>query len=586
MSELDTRSDISITEERGARRWVFRALSTDPKTTFPDFPELMGQLLLSRGIEDPAAALEYLEPDYERGTHDPFLFFGMGRVIERLLRAIEHKEQVFILGDYDADGVCGAVVFSDTFGAIGFEHFEVYIPDRHKEGFGLSDEVVSRAISSGARVLITIDCGVTNVAEVARAQKAGIDVIIIDHHLVPPVWPDAYAIIDPKQPEDHYPSGQLCGAALAFKVVCALLLRGSFGLPKGWERWLLDVVAIATVADMVPLTEENRILVHWGLAVLRKTRRPGLRELLRSQGLRRDRIVTEDIGFTIAPRINVASRLAHAQVSFRLLTTVSSEEAVDIVRFLEEKTRERRTLVAEILEHVRGLVGAGSPSQGFIVVGDRNWQPGVLGIAANRLLEEYSCPVFLWGKGEARHVKGSCRSRNVNVVELMRTLPDDFFIDFGGHAHSGGFSFQETRLPVFEEQLARAFLQRGATETDQPLILDGELTLEDVSRPTLEAIERLGPFGVGNERPVFLFRGVTIAQVRFLGGEQSHVMLTARRNDGALVAIMGFWMGKVLPRHVQPGSCVTLAATLERSQFQGREELRLRLIDVGESVYL
>lgn len=581
---LGMREKTSSAAPQGTRRWVFRVSAENPKTLFPDFPDLVGHLLLSRGINKVSPALEYLGPDYERDTHDPFLIFGMDRAVERLRRACNCGERVFVFADYDADGVCGAVVFSDLFGAIGFENFETYIPDRHKEGYGLSDEVITRVIASGARVIITIDCGVTNVAEVARAQEAGIDVIIIDHHLVPPVWPKAYAILDPKQPEDRYPSRQLCGAALAFKVASALLLRESYGLPKGWERWLLDVVAIATVADMVPLTEENRALVHWGLMVLRKTRRPGLRALFQAQGLYCGRLIVDDIGFTIAPRINVASRLAHASVSFRLLTTASSKEAQELVRFLEKKTRERRTLVAAVLDQVRELVGVRTPSLGFIVAGDRAWQPGVLGIAANRLLDEYACPVFLWGKGEAAHVKGSCRSRNVNVVELMRTLPDDFFIDFGGHARSGGFSLQETRLPVFEEKLAHAFAQCGAQDAEQPLMLDGELALEDVSHKTLEEIEQFGPFGIGNERPIFLFRDITITHMRFLGAERAHVLLTARRENGELVPVMGFWMGKALARQIRPGERVTLAASLERSTFQGREELRLRLADIGESV--
>ena len=563
-------------------RWAFRELPQDPKTVFPELPELVGRLLLGRGIKDKESAARFLQPDYERDTHDPFLLCGMERAASRIVRAMQSGQRIVVFGDYDADGVCGAAVFSDFFRAAGYENFSVYIPDRNTEGYGLSQEAVARFLQEGAKIIITIDCGVTNTAEIAAAQKGGADVIVIDHHVVPPVWPDAYAILDPKHPEDRYPFPFLCGAGLAFKTVSAVLASANFGLVPGWERWLLDLVAIATVADMVPIVGENRALVHWGLAVLHKTRRAGLRLLFRNQRLQQNRITAEDVAFTIAPRINVASRLGHARTSFALLTG-DAARAPEITAHLEEKNNERRALVDEVLREVRTRYGAQRPHA--IIAGDARWQPGVLGVAANRLLEEYSCPVFLWGKGPAAHIKGSCRSNTVNVVDVLREMPGELLRDFGGHVHSGGFALNEEHLGAFEENL-RGLLGNLPAAAPEPLLLDAELSI-DAATPEIHAqIAQFAPFGRENPQPVFLFRRVPVAGVRFCGKDNAHLALTLEQSDGKPLAAVGFWKGRAGCARIRPGDIVDIAASIEEDFFNGGRTLRLRLAEISAAAYM
>lgn len=561
------------------RRWV---VCNSKQHYIAELNDLTNRLLYVRGITNTEEAQRFFEPDYECGTHNPFLIFGMECVVGRLREAIRRGERIAIFGDYDADGICGAAVFSDFFRAIRFSRVEVYIPDRHKEGYGLSRAVVERFAQSGTRVLVSIDCGITNIEEVAFAQSLGIDVIIIDHHIVPPVWPPAYAIIDPKQDKDTYPFPSLCSAALAFKTVAAMLERESFGLVKGWERWLLDAVAIATIADMVPLVGENRTLVYWGLRVLAKTRRRGLRALYKKNGIRQTRIGADDIGFVIAPRINAASRMDHATTSFVLLTTDDAAEAERTAGRLEEKNSERKILVEEVLKEIRGRIVAEQQPQ-IIVAGNPGWQPGVLGIAANRLLDNHACPVFLWGKGESPHVKGSCRSKNTNVVELMRALPESLLLDFGGHAHSGGFSLEESCVPEFERQLRDRAAQQRFQRVQDDLPLDGEMTPDDVTDDAIREIARFEPFGIGNPRPVFLFRNVAAYNIRRFGSNGAHLAFSISRTDGTPISCIGFWLGNSHSTVLKENGTIQLAAALERSSFRGYDELRLRIVDIGTS---
>lgn len=561
------------------RRWIVYNTESD---CIAGLNDLTSGLLKKKGITNAQEAQYFFEPDYERDTHSPFLIFGMERAVDRLWQAIHRDERIVIFGDYDADGICGSAVFADFFRAIQFTRFDVHIPDRHKEGYGLSRGTIEEFATAGAKVLLSIDCGVTNVEEVAFAQSLGIDVIIIDHHIVPPVWPPAYAIIDPKQDKDTYPFPLLCSAALAFKTVAALLERESFGLVKGWERWLLDAVAIATIADMVPLVGENRTLVYWGLRVLAKTRRQGLRMLYKKNGIIHAHISADDVGFIVAPRINAASRMDHATTSFILLTTEDAVEAEWAVKRLEEKNIERKVLVEEILKEIREQIVVEKQPE-IIIAGNPNWQPGVLGIAANRLLDHHTCPVFLWGKGESPHVKGSCRSKYSNVVELMRALPNSLLLDFGGHAHSGGFSLEESQVPEFERQLRDCAAQQQPQNSTDDLLLDGEMTPDGVSNGVLRDIARFEPFGVGNPRPVFLFRNVVTRNIRRFGSGGAHLAFSILRSDGTPISCIGFWLGNSHFAALQENKTIQLAAALEHSTFRGYDELRLRIVDIGGS---
>ena len=534
------------------------------------------------------------EPDFDRDLHDPFLFQDMEAAVQLIKNAIDANEKIIIFGDYDADGTSGAVVFHDFFALIDYQNYAVYIPYRFREGYGLQKKHVEEFLSKDAKLIITIDCGITSFEEIKYAEEHGARVIVIDHHLIPPQWPPASAIIDPKRESDPYPYKFLSGAGLAWKVIAAFLRRH---LPQrvGQERWFLDVVAIAAVADMVPLTEENRTLVAYGLKVLEKTRRLGLRALYQRAGLAGP-LTTEDIGFTIAPRINAASRMDHANLSFSLLTTSSRQEAQWLANRLEEKNRERKVLVEQIVKEIESKFLISNSQFLIMVTGNKKWPPGVLGIAATRIMERFRVPVFLWGGPPAEAgldhdasqdiYRGSCRSLgDVNVVELMRAAHENgsnpLFEDFGGHKQAGGFAIVPDRIEELAPRLAEALDAMPKEDIADQLLLEAPLKPEDVTEDIFEEIEQLQPFGVGNPKPFFLFSGAEIREVKELGNGKGYLkLLIARERQASLEAVsfngLGHeWLGKL-----KVGDRVDLAAAVERNTWNGNTNLRLRVVDM------
>jgi len=307
------------------------------------------QLLSVRKIDDKNS---FFSPDYERDLYGPFELLNMDKAVDRILGAIKKNEKVIVFGDYDADGVCSSSIFHDFFKKIGFENFETYIPDRNTEGFSLTLGVIEKFSKDNVDLIITLDCGVTDYDEVRKANEQGMDVVILDHHLQAEKLPQAVAIVDPKQEKDDYPFEMLCGAAVAFKTIQALIDKGGFNITPGWEKWLLDLVAVATVADMVPLCDENRVLLHYGLRVLKKTNRVGFLALFKKLKINQKNVTEDDIAFLIAPRVNIASRMEHASISYSLLTTESSEESKWVVGRLDDLNKERRSVVEGILDEV------------------------------------------------------------------------------------------------------------------------------------------------------------------------------------------------------------------------------------------
>ena len=457
-------------------------------------------------------------------------------------------------------------------------NFEVFIPDRFVEQYGLSMARIEEFKGLGAKLIITIDCGITDFNEIEKANEYGIDTIIFDHHIVPPKWPNAYAIIDHKQEDDTYPEKVLCGTGLAFKLVQGVLAKKNYGITPGWEKWLLDCVAIATVADMVPLIGENRVLVKYGIDVLKKMRRPGIRSILKQRNIQPSEITAETIGFTIAPRINAASRMDHANTAFELLLTKNQIEAEWLAKRLEEKNLERRGLVEEILKKLdEKLAGIESPK--LIFEGSAEWPAGVLGIAANRLLEKYHCPVFLYSP-QINVVKGSCRaSEGVNVVELMREA-EDCFSDFGGHAFSGGFSLLPEKLEELEKKLRESL--DGFIYKEVSREADAEIFLDDVNSETYALLQKLEPFGQGNSKPVFLIKDIVIKELRHVGSDQTHVKMKLG-NDGLALRSPQGEVGAIFFRGshngFKQGDRVDVLAELQENRWNGFTNIELNIVD-------
>jgi len=547
------------------------------------YPLLAQTLLQNRGIVTPEDAEKFLNPNYERDIYDPFLILNMEKAVERVLRAMDLDEKIVIFGDYDCDGIPGSVTLHDFFKKIGYANFEVYIPHRHNEGYGLNIEAIEKIAEGGAKLMITVDCGISDVKEVARAQELGVDVIVTDHHLAQEILPTAYTILNSKQIGDKYPDNMLCGAGVAWKLVCALLSRGNekWKIQAGWEKWLLDMAGLSTIADMVPLKNENRVLAYYGLAVLRKSRRVGLRNLLRKMDIMQENIVEDDIGFMIGPRINAASRMGDPMDAFRLLSTTDEKEGSKLADHLTHLNDTRKGLVASMMRDARKHIDLRISSESLrevIVIGNPEWKPGLVGLLASNIVDAYSRTTFVWGRAEDGSIKGSCRSDGtVNLVELMTGAREGIFLDIGGHSEAGGFSTSADGVHKLEDELALVYKKLCYEKKEISQEIDANLLLSESNLSTWKIVERFAPFGVGNPKPVFLFEKICVSQIRKFGKEKSHIELGFE--DSPVKAIC-FFAEEPVYETLKSGSVVDLIATMEMNTFRGKRELRLRIVNV------
>ncbi len=550
-----------------------------------DYSPLMRQLLYARGIETNEVARRFLEPAYEEELHDPFLFTDMEKGVDRILSAIKNDEHIVIYTDYDCDGIPGGVLLHDFFTAIGYTNFENYIPHRHKEGYGFNAGSVAQFVERESKLLITVDCGITDHVAVEEANGHGIDVIITDHHEPAATLPSAYAVINPKR-DDAYPFSGLCGTGVAFKLVLALLLKGRaegvISLPPGQEKWLLDMVALATIADMVPLTGENRTLAHYGLKVLRKSRRPGLQQLLRAAGSDQRYLSEDDIGFTIAPRINAASRMDTPEDAFNMLRTKDEGEAGEYARHLEKLNNERKGVVAGMTKEVKRRMEGMVSFPSVIVMGNPDWRPSLVGLVANSLAEEYRRPVFLWGRDGRGILKGSCRSDGVVSTFRLMEVARHVFIEFGGHHFSGGFAVHDHTIHVLPDALIEAYETHAGSlvATDQSVIIDAALSLDDINESLMRMLKSLAPFGEGNPKPLFAFESVTPTRVMRFGKANDHTKLIFDTKEGAREAIAFFKLPEDFSLTPEAGKPLTLIGHVESSYFRGRAGTRVRIIDL------
>lgn len=541
---------------------------------------LTEHLLYHRGHTTKIQQEKFLNPDYEKDQHNPFLLKDIDIAVERILKAIKEKEKVVVYSDYDTDGIPGAVLLHDFFKKIGFFNFINYIPHRHDEGFGLHSNAIKDFSRDNTKLIITIDCGITDVESVKVANKLNIDVIITDHHMTGDVVPAAFAIINPKQKECEYPEKMLCGSGVIFKLIQALIKKGDFQISNGWEKWLLDMVGIATLSDMVPLTGENRVFAKFGLKVLRKSPRLGLKMLLKKAKTDQRYLTEDDIGFTIGPRINAASRMGVPKDAFNLLASTDLDEAVLMVNHLDKINNERKGIVAAMVKEARAHIKERYENlPDVFVLGNPEWKPSLLGLVANTLADEFVKPVFLWGRDGDGVIKGSCRSDGVtDLVGLMKKVPQTTFLQFGGHAFSGGFSVDSKKIHTLGEVINSAF---GISKKENKLVeiyVDYELSLDKVDRETFKSIDALSPYGTSNEKPLFMFRNVTPKEIKLFGKEKNHMEIIFKSNLRNISAISFFSTPK--DWNIKEGVPMDLVAHIEKSMFRSREEIRLRIIDI------
>jgi len=543
-------------------------------------PEIVSRLLLIRGYVSAEEAKTFLRPKLDR-LHDPLGFLSMDKAVDRLSRAVRDKELVFVHGDYDVDGMCSTTLLIRAIRAFGGEATP-FIPRRIEDGYDLSDAGVDAAIAAGAKVVVTCDCGTTALAPVARLCKAGIDVIVTDHHLPGGPLPECISVLNPKRSGCEYPDKDLAAVGVAFKL--ALALARALGKNENFVWAMLDLVALATVADVAPLRGENRVFVRYGLRMLAQTRNVGLRALVRAAGLDGKALTAGRLGFILAPRLNAAGRLGHAIRGVELLLTEDEHTANAIARELEELNYKRQEIDRWTLDQARERVLQMDLDDTFgIVLADEAWHPGVIGIVASRLVEEFGRPTVLVALS-GDHGKGSGRS--ISKFDLHGALGrcSDLLLRFGGHRAAAGVTVARDNVDAFAtrfNEVARSLL------TPEDLVPEVRVDLEVSMNGMDEKLESLfrhfEPFGIGNPTPVLLARKVVISKPpRTIGRDGLKLVLDT--GTGSIEAIG--WGLAHRSGEFQPGGCVDIAFRLEKDEYRGESRLQARIADIrscGES---
>jgi single-stranded-DNA-specific exonuclease len=526
-------------------------------------PETITRILVNRGIDTYDRAREFFKPGIG-DLHDPFLMDGMGKAVDRILAALAAGEKILIFGDYDVDGTNSAammVLFLRELGAdVGF-----HIPDRVKEGYGLSIQGIDRGSAAGVKLLIAVDCGVTAVEQVSHARSLGIDVIICDHHEPAEVLPDALALLDPLKPGCPYPFKNLCGCGVGFKLVQGLAYR--LGKLEMAYRYL-DFTTLATTADIVPLIGENRVITKIGLQQVNAAPRPGMKALIRSSGVELGKITTGQIVFVLAPRINAVGRMGDATRAVDLLTCTDETAADALSQVLEEENRNRRKIDETTFAEAQDLVENGPDARGkpAIVLFDERWHPGVIGIVASRLTEKYYRPTIMLtsldgvAKGSARSIMGFDIHSALKRVE--HTL-----IQFGGHKYAAGLSVRLDRVTEFRDAFNEVVRQQITDEIRTPeLRIDAEIAFSELTPRFFKILREFAPYGPGNMRPVFLSRNVEVTGPPRIVGKD-HLRMRVRQNGTAIDAI-GFNLGSLAGEIPSGAASIDIVYSVDEHEWQ------------------
>ena len=576
--------------------------------------DLFDRILQSRGLSDLGSRDEFLKPVYEDFKHDPFLLPDMNNAVERLVAARENQDKITIYGDYDIDGLTASTVLIDAFESFGFEKVDIYIPNRFVEGYGLTIEAVEKIAATGAQLIVTVDCGSLSEKEIIRAKELGVDVIVTDHHNVAPVQPPAVAVINPKRLLQDYPDAydgytlrnefrvqnvadrggrtvpdsklnipdsglypflDLAGVGVAFKLVQALQTRLD-GLPTGQEKWLLDLVALGTVCDVVTLVDENRANVYWGLKVMAKTRRPGLRALMAVAGVEPEKVSARSLGFGLGPRMNAAGRLETAQYALDMLRSTDKSTALRSSQRLDEMNRDRRADQDRILEEaiVQAEKYVDDP---VLVVSSPGWSHGIIGIVAAKLLEKYKKPTFVLEE-MGKEAKGSARSYgDFSAADAIRAA-DHIITKGGGHKLAAGVTLPTKNIGAFRRRVNEFYASlelRGQAELLLPKA-DAEASFGEVGETLVAQINQLEPFGNGNPQPILKSVGVKVVGLRRMGSDAQHIKLDLRDLQDRTLQMLAF----NAPEHffVEVGTLVSVWYQPDVNEWNGRRTIEGRLL--------
>lgn len=534
---------------------------------------LFERILAARGLTG-EARIAFLKPEYGL-MHDPFLLPDMDKAVKRLVKAHKNQEHVTIYGDYDIDGLTATTVLLDAFGSFGFEHVEAFIPNRFVEGYGLTVDAIEKIAETDATLIITVDCGSLSHKEITRANELGVDVIVTDHHNVAETPPPAVATINPKRGDHIYPFIDLAGVGVAFKLVQALQTKLD-GLSAGQEKWLLDLVALGTVCDVVTLVDENRLFVHYGLKVLAQTRRPGLKALMAVASVAPDNLTTRSLGFALGPRMNAAGRLETAQHALDMLRSKEGMAALEAAQHLDAMNLNRRADQDKIMK--AAVIQAETyKNDNVIVVSHPDWNHGIVGIVAAKLLEKYRKPTYvLQEMGE--ETKGSARSYgDFSAADAIRAAKG-IITKGGGHTLAAGVTMPTKNIDAFRQSVNK-FYKSQKLFNQQDLLLpkaDVDAELAEVTEALIEQIAALEPFGNGNPQPIIKTNGLVVKHVRRMGSDGQHVKLELQDTKGERMQFLAF----SAPDHffVEPGEKVGIWFQPDINEWQGRRTVEGRLL--------
>ncbi|MBU2025287.1 MAG: single-stranded-DNA-specific exonuclease RecJ [Patescibacteria group bacterium] len=562
------------------KKWVLRPRpDAEFRRKFSKYSGFIQNILFARGIKTRKQAETFFELAYDQGLNDFYLLGDMRKAVKRILKAIKKKEKLAIYGDYDADGVTAATVLNQFFLELGIKPV-IYIPDRVKEGYGLNQEAGNYLNKKKVKLVITVDTGVRNALEVEGFRKMDIEVVITDHHAVPDDLPKAVAIIDPHKKEDEYPFCELSGAGVAFKLVQALVNElGVKRFSVGFEKWLLDLVAVGTIADLVPLLGENRVLVKYGLVVLSRTKRQGLKYLMEAAGIsyEREPVRSTQVAFQVAPRINAAGRMDHANNAFMLLNEGNSRKARKLAEQLEKHNRKRQSLTSKIFDEIEAM---NFDKEKAIIAGSRDWPLGILGLVAGRLCDKYSRPTLVYTI-EGDEIRGSARSiTEFNIIKALDKT-SDLLLEYGGHKQAAGFTLAKKNLRVFERKIKKMADEKLDRKDLTPkLMIDYRVGPGEISGRMLEELKALEPFGAGNPEPLFLLEKAVVQGMKLVGRGQNHLKLVVKdKSGGQRLECIGFNFACQAGK-MKIGEKVDIVFNLACNYFNGGEYLELRLVDI------
>lgn len=572
----------------------------------PELPPTVLRLLWNRNIKTQEQIDEFLNPDYIADIHDPFLFKDMNKALEIINTAIDQQKNIVVHGDYDADGVTASVILVNTLRKLGAKNVTVFLPHREIDGYGINLNTVKLFTEQKIDLIITCDCGISNYPEIKAAKEAGMQVIITDHHSIPAELPPADAIIHPKVPGEPYPDKGLAGGAVAFKLASGLLKKHHEKtelLPDGqtheaFEKWLLDLVAIATIGDMVPLVGESRTLARYGLAVLNKTRNLGLQKLCFIAGIgdetgrpKRGSYDATSVGFQIVPRLNAAGRMDHANAAFALLLASTPEEALKLAEQLNQNNLDRQKLTENCVSEARAQIKSTNQTDNPILFAfNENWTTGILGLVAGKLKDEYGRPAIVLGINDGE-VVGSGRSiSEFSLIGALQSMPE-FFDKFGGHPQACGLTLKSLdKMEDFKTALiAKAKIELVSKDLTPNINIDAEVDLDEVDWKLFDLLQKFEPFGQNNERPKYSATNLTVTKIDPIGQDGKHLRLMVKHNSHLIRKTIAFGFGDV-NRHpmdwkeiLKPGDKIDIAFSIDVNEWNGNRELELKIEDIKKA---